>query len=41
MAGNSLVADVGVGRSAAPGPTRTLRICGVFVLVEFVGCYGC
>ena len=41
MAGNSFVADVGVGRMAAPGPTRTLRICGVFVLVEFVGCYGC
>lgn len=43
MAGNSLVADVGVGRIAAPGPTQTLRICFVFVLVEFVvrGCYEC
>lgn len=41
MAGNSFVADVGVGRIAAPGPTRTSRICFVFVLVEFVGCYEC
>lgn len=38
MAGNSWVAVGGVGRMAAPGPMRTVRICFCLLVCTYRNC---